>query len=108
VIGHRLVGKDVGERQLLDLVAGRPTKIVVTVIGGQGSLSGRGNQQLSPAVIRAVGRENIVVIATVDKLHALGGPLVVDTGDPACDRYMAGHIRVIIGERERVVWKVTA
>jgi predicted polyphosphate/ATP-dependent NAD kinase len=108
VEGHGLVAKDVGEDELLRLIAGRRTKIVVTVIGGQGSLFGRGNQQLSPRVIRAVGREHIVVIATLEKLHALRGPLVVDTGDPECDRYLAGHIRVITGERERVVWRVTA
>jgi predicted polyphosphate/ATP-dependent NAD kinase len=108
VRAHHLVAKDVGERELLDLVAGHPAKIVVTVIGGQGSLFGRGNQQLSPAVIRAVGRENVIVVATAEKLHALGAPLVVDTGDPDCDRALSGYIRVITGEREQVVWRVTA
>jgi predicted polyphosphate/ATP-dependent NAD kinase len=108
VRGHRLVAKDVGERELLELVAGHRAKIVVTVIGGQGSLFGRGNQQLSPAVIRAVGRANVIVVATADKLHALGRPLALDTGDPECDRYLSGYIQVITGERERVVWRVTA
>jgi predicted polyphosphate/ATP-dependent NAD kinase len=113
VRGGQLVAKDVGERELLDLVteqrgSGGRSKIVVTVIGGQGSLFGRGNQQLSPAVLRAVGRQNILVLATADKLHALGGPLVVDTGDPDCDRALSGYIRVITGEREQVVWRVTA
>ena len=108
VQGGRLVAKDVGEAQLLELIRGRRARIVITVIGGQGYLFGRGNQQLSPAVIRAVGRENIVVIATADKLHALKGPLLVDTGDPDCDRYLCGYIQVITGERERVVWRVAA
>jgi len=108
VAGHRLVARDVGESALLELIAGREARIVVTVIGGQGMLFGRGNQQLSPRVIRAIGREHIVVIATLDKLHALGGPLVVDTGDPDCDQALAGYLQVITGERERVVWKVVA
>jgi len=104
----KLIGRDLNEAQLLKAIDGRRARIVVTVIGGQGYVFGRGNQQLSPQVIRAVGRENIIVIATLDKLHALGGPLRVDTGDQECDRLLSGHLRVITGERERVVWPVAS
>jgi predicted polyphosphate/ATP-dependent NAD kinase len=108
----RLVAVDVNEAQLLAFLARKPesvrARLVVTVIGGQGYLFGRGNQQLSPAVIRAVGREGVVVAATLDKLHALGGPLLVDTGDAECDAYLSGHIKVVTGEVDRVVWRVTA
>ena len=103
-----LIGKDVNEAQLLEAIDGHRAKIVVTGIGGQGHLFGRGNQQLSPRVIRAVGRENIIVIATLDKLHALEGPLRVDTGDPECDQLLEGYVRVLTGARERVIWRVTA
>ena len=51
-------------------------------------------------MIRAVGRENVMVIATLDKLHDLAGPLRVDSGDDECDRMLAGFIRVITGERD--------
>jgi len=102
----RLIGTDLNESQLLAAIEGRHAKIVVTVIGGQGYIFGRGNQQLSPKVIQAVGRDNIMVIATLDKLHALGGPLRVDTGDPECDQLLAGYFRVITGERERAIWQV--
>ena len=102
----RLIGTDLNESQLLAAIEGRHAKIVVTVIGGQGYIFGRGNQQLSPQVIQAVGRDNIMVIATLDKLHALGGPLRVDTGDPECDQLLAGYFRVITGERERAIWQV--
>jgi predicted polyphosphate/ATP-dependent NAD kinase len=104
----QLVGKDLSESQLLEAIAGHRAKIVVTVIGGQGYVFGRGNQQLSPQVIRAVGRDNIIVIATLDKLHALGGPLRVDTGDAECDRLLAGYLRVITGEREWAIWQVAS
>ena len=102
----RLIGTDLNESQLLEAIEGHRAKIVVTVIGGQGYVFGRGNQQLSPQVIQAVGRDNIMVIATLDKLHALGGPLRVDTGDPECDQLLAGYFRVITGERERAIWQV--
>jgi predicted polyphosphate/ATP-dependent NAD kinase len=104
----KLVGKDLNEAQLLEAIMGRRTRIVVTVIGGQGYVFGRGNQQLSPRVIQAVGRDNIIVIATLGKLHALNGPLRVDTGDPETDRLLSGHIRVITGERERVIWQIAS
>ena len=78
----RLAGADLTEGELLALVAAAPAAhIVVTVIGGQGHIFGRGNQQISPAVIRGVGAGNITVIATQTKLLSLEGrPLLVDTG----------------------------
>lgn len=105
----RLVAADVGERELLSVlgsVPGRRARLVVTVIGGQGYILGRGNQQLSPAVIRTIGRDRLMIVATLDKLHALDGPLMVDTGDEGLDRELAGHIRVVVGERQEVVWRV--
>ena len=102
-----LMARDVNEAKLLDLVRGRRAKIVVTVIGGQGFVFGRGNQQISPGVIRAVGRENIVVVATPGKLSALGGrPLLVDTGDAELDVQLSGYVRVVNGYGRRVVYKV--
>lgn len=107
VLDRQLVLADANETQLLTLLERRPAKIVVTPIGGQGFLFGRGNQQLSPRVIVAVGRENILVVSTPDKLHALGRqPLLVDTGDPAVDAMLSGYLLVITGYNERAVRKV--
>ncbi len=103
---RRLVIKDADEARLRQLVAAHPTKIVVTVIGGQGHVFGRGNQPISPRVIRQVGKENIIIVAAIDKLTALDGPLLVDTGDPACDDYLSGYARVVTGYNEETVWKV--
>ncbi len=81
-----------------------PVSIVVTPIGGQGFLFGRGNQPIAPAIIRAAGRDAVIVVATPAKLAALGGrPLLVDTGDAELDRALAGFITVITGRAERVV-----
>ena len=107
VLDRALVLADANEAQLLALLEGGAARIVVTPIGGQGFLFGRGNQQISPRVIAAVGRENILVVSTPDKLHSLGRqPLLVDTGDPAVDAMLGGYLLVITGYNERAVRKV--
>jgi predicted polyphosphate/ATP-dependent NAD kinase len=100
-----MVATDAGERDILAALDGQPAVAVVSPTGGQGFLLGRGNQQLSPAVLRAVGPENVVIVATNAKLAALGGrPLYVDTGDASLDAALAGHRRAITGPgRESVV-----
>ena len=103
------VALDVSESQLLDLIKDHSFKIIVTPIGGQGFLFGRGNQPISPQVIQQAGRENIIVVSLVEKLNALGGnPLLVDTGEPAVDALLAGHCSVITGYHERVIYRVAA
>jgi predicted polyphosphate/ATP-dependent NAD kinase len=100
---------DVSEERLLELLKDEPAKIIVTPIGGQGFIFGRGNQQISPKVLRRVGRENIVVVSLVEKLNALlGEPLLVDTGDPDVDAMLAGYWNIIVGYRERVVYRAAS
>ncbi|MCZ8133036.1 MAG: NAD(+)/NADH kinase [Steroidobacteraceae bacterium] len=100
---------DAGERRLLELVESTPARIVVTAIGGQGFVFGRGNQPLSPRVIRAVGLENVIVVASATKLATLpGSALYVDTGDPALDRALAGHRSVITGAQRQSICRVRA
>ncbi|MBM3124684.1 MAG: ATP-NAD kinase [Chloroflexi bacterium] len=103
----KLIAKDVTEKQLLDLTERGPAGIIVTPIGGQGFLFGRGNQQIGPEVIRRVGRGNIIVVSTADKLRALRlQPLMVDTGDVEVDAVLAGYFSVVTGYKERMVYKV--
>lgn len=105
---QELVAADVGEKELLEATCNTPAKIVVTLIGGQGHILGRGNHQISPAVIRQVGVENLVVIATKSKLQELEGrPLLVDTWDEALNEAIAGLIEVITGYEDRVAYRVT-
>ncbi|GAA2986530.1 ATP-NAD kinase family protein [Streptomyces lactacystinicus] len=83
--------------------------IVLSPIGGQGFLLGRGNQQLTPELLRAAGRERLLVLATEAKLAALAGrPLLLDTGDPDLDDALAGHVRVITGRRSGAVYRLSA
>jgi predicted polyphosphate/ATP-dependent NAD kinase len=102
-----LIAKDVTAAQLLELVQDYPSKLIITLIGGQGHVFGRGNQQLSPAVIRAIGRENILLLATKTKLQQLEGrPLLADTGDPALDRELQGLIPVLTGYNDYVIYRL--
>lgn len=95
----KLVAKDVNEKQILERIKEKTAQIVVTPIGGQGFVFGRGNQQISPKVIRQVGRENIVVIATEGKLRSLK-TLRVDTGDPSLDDALRGSLKVVTDYRK--------
>jgi predicted polyphosphate/ATP-dependent NAD kinase len=104
VYKRKLLASDVNEKQLSEFIQGKEAKIVMSVIGGQGFIFGRGSQQISPDIIRKVGRENIVVIATPNKLTSLRGrPLLVDTGDSEVDKMMTGYIRVTTGYRRSSV-----
>lgn len=104
----RLVARDATEAELLALLLpGQQATIVVTVIGGQGYIFGRGNQQLSPVVIRRIGVKNVVVAATQEKLTALSaGRLRVDTGDEELDALLRGYRRVVTGYAEEAVLRV--
>lgn len=109
VCNGQLLAADVTAQQLLTLLQqqGFPATLVVTVIGGQGHIFGRGNQQLSPAVIRHIGKHNLWVVASKGKLQALGQrPLLVDTGDPHLDQALAGVQRVITGYHDEVLVRV--
>lgn len=100
---------DASEANLLRLLENQPAKIIVTPVGGQGFIFGRGNQQISPIVLQKVGRENILVVSLSEKLILLHGePLLVDTGDPAIDEMLAGYMSVVVGYRERVVYRVSS
>jgi predicted polyphosphate/ATP-dependent NAD kinase len=98
-----LVASDCGEGELLELVAKTPSHAVVTVIGGQGFLLGRGNQQISAAVIRQLAEPRLLVAATQAKLLALSGPLLIDTGDARLDSELAGFHRVITSSQDSAI-----
>jgi len=89
------------------LAAGKSLKFIITVIGGQGHVLGRGNHQISPQGIKAVGWNNFEIIATKSKLRQLEGrPLLTDTGDSELDKQLKGTKRVISGYRDFVVYPV--
>jgi predicted polyphosphate/ATP-dependent NAD kinase len=107
VYNGELIASDAGEKELLAIIQVKQAKIIVTVIGGQGYIFGRGNQQISAEVIRQVGKENIIVVATKEKILALEqGILLVDTGSEEVNNLLRGYIKVVTGYREELICKV--
>ena len=103
-----LVGADLSESDLLELLREHPeASLLCGVVGGQGSLFGRGNQQLSARVLRAIGPERMIVIAGEHKLAALQPPeLRVDTGDEELDEWLCGRIRVATAPGRTMMMRV--
>lgn len=107
--GSQLLALDISEAALFDLLSGYEgsVRLYITAIGGQGHIIGRGNQQLSPRVLRRVGRENVCVVASRQKLASLEGrAFLMDSGDSELDQSWSGPIRVICDYREQVLYPV--
>ncbi len=99
---NKNVIKDVNEARILrEIKDFENAWIVVSPIGRQGMLLGRGNLQISPNIIKQVGKERIIVVATRSKMRGIeGNVLRVDTGDPEVDESLRGYIKVATDYRE--------
>jgi predicted polyphosphate/ATP-dependent NAD kinase len=108
VMNRELLASDVNEQQILALLQDYPrAKIILTIIGGQGHLLGRGNQQFSPEVLRLIGKENIQLIATAAKIRALDGrPIRVDSGDEKLNDEFSAMTQVITGYDEQILYRI--
>jgi len=93
---------DVNEEAILKAVKDWENAwIIVSPIGGQGIIFGRGNQQISPEIIKRVGKNRIIVLATKSKIQRLkGGTLRIDTGDLEADEMLRGYIKVLTDYKE--------
>ena len=109
-VNRAIAGKDMTEKEIRGALSGFEKvkrHLVITVIGGQGHIFGRGNQQLSPDVIRMIPRENIMVIANASKMSALfGKDLIADTGDPELDEELKGYFPVVTGFGKKIMARV--
>ena len=104
-----VVGTDLSMREIEKLCNNRPVRMVLGVVGGQGFVLGRGNQQIPPSVIRRAGRSGIIVISSEEKLAQLKeGRLLIDTGCSRLDADLEGFIQVHTGLNLRMVMRLSA
>ena len=106
IYNYKLVGKDINENGILDLLNKYPkAEIIVSPIGGQGFIFGRGNKQFTPKIIKKIGKNNITIVSTEDKMTGLNC-LRVDTGEIDIDNMLKGYVKVIIGYNEKLMMEV--
>jgi predicted polyphosphate/ATP-dependent NAD kinase len=106
IFDGELVDADLNEKGILELFKKyKKKKIVVTPLGGNGFIFGRGNKQFTPEVIKKIGKENIIIVGTKDKVNSLDC-LRVDTGNFEVDELFFGYIKVIIGYKEEMLMEV--
>jgi len=100
----KIVFKDAGEEDIKRFL-GEKAKIVISPLGGQGFIFGRGNQPISAEIIKKVGKENIIVVSTKEKLDKIDS-LKVDTGSEEVNEMLRGFIPVYIGYKEKKIMRV--
>lgn len=108
---EKLHQADVHEKHILELLERHPNKVkvIITIIGGQGHIIGRGNQQLSANVLSKLGKPNLIVIATKSKLNQLEGrPLIIDSDSPEVNQAFSGTIKVITGYDDFLLYSVSS
>ncbi len=106
IYNKKSVGIDLNEKSILELLDDfHEVKIIISPIGGQGFIFGRGNKQFTPKVIKKIGKKNIIIISTEDKIRNLDC-LRVDTGDSDFDMELKGLVKVIIGYKAQLVIQV--
>lgn len=107
VMNHQLVKSDVSESDILNFLDQYSCEAIISIIGGQGHIIGRGNQQLSSSVLKRLGKSKLKVISTKAKVSALEGrPLIVDSGDNDLDELFSGTIEVTTGYQDHIIYPV--
>ena len=109
VLDRKMIGSDLSADEITRIVGTLPVGAVLGIVGGQGFVIGRGNQQITPAILRRIGRAGLIVMSSEEKLRRLAGEsLLVDTGDPDLDREMEGFVRVRAGAGRSVMMRLSA
>jgi len=103
-----VVAHDVHETQLYDLVQQySKVRILLSIIGGQGVILGRGNQQISPRIIEYVGLDKLQFLATQSKILALEGkPLRIDSGSDELDLKLSGFHKILCAYDDALLYEV--
>jgi len=108
LFGKRLIAKDVNEQKIIETLEeyrSYPVKVIVSPLGAQGFVFGRGNQQISPKVLSRVSKEDLIILSTKYKL-SMTPTLRIDTGNSEIDEKFKGYVKVIADYNEEIVMKI--
>lgn len=107
LFNKQIIACDLNEQQILNYIEGKITKIVVSLIGRQGFLFGRGNLQFTPRILKKIGPKNILIISTRFKLQNIPNQILrIDTRDPELDEEMKGLYKIFVDYDEIKICKV--
>jgi predicted polyphosphate/ATP-dependent NAD kinase len=106
VYNKKTIATDLNEKGMIEMLKRySKAEIIISPIGGQFFIFGRGNKQFTPKILELVGTKNIKIVATRDKLRDFDC-LRVDTGNLKVDDMLKGFAKVIVGYMELLVVKV--
>lgn len=108
ILNREVISSDMTESEIWQLIQSHDRVVpIVSIMGGQGHVFGRGNQQFSPRILRKLGKPAFVLISMKSKIIGLEGrPLIIDSGDPLLDKEWGGTIEVVTGYDDRIVYAI--
>ncbi|MFX0142412.1 MAG: ATP-NAD kinase, partial [Candidatus Hodarchaeota archaeon] len=96
ILNKKIIARDLNEQQILTYIKSMKTKIIVSLIGKQGFLFGRGNLQFTPAILNELGPKNIIILSTKFKLQNIPNQILrLDTRSSKLDEKMRGFYKII-------------
>ena len=109
-VGRDIIGSDLNENEILSALKEHQGDVMLLLspMGGQGFLIGRGNLQLSPDVLKIIGVNRVLGIVTPAKMLTLRS-LRIETGDSEMDQRFSDkkYLKVLQGYRTTRVLKVS-
>ena len=107
LINGKIIAMDLNEHQILNYIKSKKAKIIVSPIGRQGFIFGRGNLQISSKVLHKVNPKNIIILCTRYKLQNIPNQILrLDTRDSSLDEEMKGLYKVLVDYDEIKICKV--
>ncbi|MFW9999471.1 MAG: ATP-NAD kinase family protein [Candidatus Hermodarchaeota archaeon] len=107
LLNEKVIAQDLNEQQILKILEERKVKIIISLIGQQGFLFGRGNLQISPKVLKAISLKDLIIVATKFKLQTIANQILrIDTRDPELDEKMKGLYKIIVDYDELKICKL--
>ncbi len=107
ITSKKVIANDVNYCQILKLIeSSNRVELIITPIGGQGFIFGRGNQQFTPELLSNINKDQIHILSTIQKLTSLRGqPFLIDTGNEVVNTKLSGYYRVTTGYHQSTVYK---